>query len=536
VDEELLTQARSRVGTVLRGKYRIDGLLGVGGMAVVYAATHRNKKRFAIKVLHPELSIRGQVRARFLREGYAANSVGHSGAVAVLDDDVDEDGRAFLVMELLDGGDLESLRERAGGRLPLQQSLAVVHELLDVLDAAHRNAIVHRDIKPANLLVLREGRLKVLDFGIARLRDAASKERMTQSGVTLGTPAFMAPEQALGKDEEVDALTDLWAAGATLFTVLSGRAVHEGSSSQQVLVRAATSRAPSLAVVAPEVPEAVARIVAKALAFDKSERWTAAAAMRDALAEAYAEQFADVPLTDALAALGSTIPEPSGMDSTVRQASSPPARRPAEAPAGPSSPANASNLGLATTAASTAPPPVSPPLQPASRNPHGIGTTTGAGTAAAQSQPSLRARPGSRARTRQIAILACIAGAVALVAAWAPEHVRGAAQGGASLPTVVDPVRSAPPATETARTTNPEAIGTTASSAPASAPVEAAAPSPPPGNRSAPAVPLPLPPGPRASTATAAPVPVRLPSSPSASGTPKPSATPPRSPLDMVLQ
>jgi serine/threonine-protein kinase len=542
VDEELLTQARSRVGTVLRGKYRIDGLLGVGGMAVVYAATHRNKKRFAIKVLHPELSMRSQVRARFLREGYAANSVGHAGAVTVLDDDVDDDGRAFLVMELLDGADLESLRERAGGRLPLQQSLAVVHELLDVLDAAHRHAIVHRDIKPANLLVLREGRLKVLDFGIARLRDAASKERMTQTGVTLGTPAFMAPEQAQGQDEEVDAQTDLWAAGATLFTVLSGRAVHEGSSSQQVLVRAATSRAPSLAVVAPEMPASVVRIVAKALAFDKAERWTAAAAMREALAEAYVERFADVPLTEALASLGSAIAEPHGMHSTVRQAAPSPAAEPPDGAAGPSSPADTSNLGLATTAASTMPP-VRPPLEAAAPSPHANGTTTGAGTAAAQSQAKLRARPAPRARARQIAILAGIAGAVALVAAWAPQHVHGTAHGtghgAAASPTAADPVRSAPPATDTARTTEPEAMGMTAISEPASAPAVAAARTPSSGSDpAAPAPPLHLPQAARAGTGAGAPVsaPVRLPASTSASATPKPSASPARSPLDMVLQ
>ncbi|MGH7437822.1 MAG: serine/threonine-protein kinase, partial [Polyangiaceae bacterium] len=101
MDDGLRARAETRVGTVLQRKYRLDRVLGVGGMAAVYAATHRNKKRFAIKVLHPELSVREDIRRRFLREGYVANSVGHAGAVAVLDDDVTEDGSAFLVMELL---------------------------------------------------------------------------------------------------------------------------------------------------------------------------------------------------------------------------------------------------------------------------------------------------------------------------------------------------------------------------------------------------------------------------------------------------
>src|SRR5580698_4303989 len=108
------SRAQGRVGTVLRGKYRIDRVLGVGGMAVVYKATHRNQAEFAVKMLHPELSIRDDIRSRFLREGYAANSVKHPGAVLVVDDDVAEDGSAFLVMELLDGIGCEEAWERAG--------------------------------------------------------------------------------------------------------------------------------------------------------------------------------------------------------------------------------------------------------------------------------------------------------------------------------------------------------------------------------------------------------------------------------------
>lgn len=118
-DRELKARAEARIGTVLRGKYRIDAVLGVGGMAVVYVVTHRNQKRFALKILHPEISIRADIRQRFLREGYAANTLNHPGAVAVMDDDVTEDGAAFLVMELLDGAPVESVWEAAGYRLPV---------------------------------------------------------------------------------------------------------------------------------------------------------------------------------------------------------------------------------------------------------------------------------------------------------------------------------------------------------------------------------------------------------------------------------
>src|SRR5580704_637432 len=144
-DDEVLTLARARIGKVLRGKYRLDRVLGIGGMAVVYAATHRNKKKFAIKMLHPELSLRENIRTRFLREGYVANSVEHSGAVAVLDDDIAEDGSAFVVMELLEGSPIDEVAQKHGKRVPLPLVVSIGDAVLDVLAAAHAKGIVHRD-------------------------------------------------------------------------------------------------------------------------------------------------------------------------------------------------------------------------------------------------------------------------------------------------------------------------------------------------------------------------------------------------------
>jgi serine/threonine protein kinase len=279
-------------GTVLRGKYRIDGVIGTGGMAVVYAATHRNRKRFAVKMLHPELSTRQEVRARFIREGYVANSVEHPGVVSVLDDDVTEDGSAFLVMELLEGATVEGFGPRSRP-LPLRETLSIAYDVLSVLDAAHAKNIVHRDIKPANLFVTRQGQLKVLDFGIARLRDATLGVKATGTGATLGTPAFMAPEQALAIASEIDARTDLWAVGATVFTMLSGCLVHAGDNARQVMVRAATEPARSLASVAPDLPAGVVDWVSKALLFDRKARWESAAAMRDAVARLHRDLFGE---------------------------------------------------------------------------------------------------------------------------------------------------------------------------------------------------------------------------------------------------
>jgi eukaryotic-like serine/threonine-protein kinase len=288
VEGDVVVRAEARVGSVLRGKYRLERVLGVGGMAAVYAATHRNSKRFAVKVLHPELSLQSDVRTRFLREGYAATQVNHPGAVAIIDDDVAEDGSAFLVMELLEGETVDMLWEKFRWKLPAGAVLALAHQLLDVLAAAHANGIVHRDIKPENLFLTTEGQVKVLDFGIARLKDVANST-LTGAGYVMGTPAFMAPEQALGRSKEIDAQSDLWAAGAVFFSLLSGRFVHEAENSQAIVVKCATQPARSLAELVPGAPKDLVQLIDSALAFKKSARWQTATAMKKGVeAAAYA--------------------------------------------------------------------------------------------------------------------------------------------------------------------------------------------------------------------------------------------------------
>jgi serine/threonine-protein kinase len=316
MDAELEERARRSVGTVLRGKYRLDGVIGVGGMASVFAATHRNLKRFAVKMLHPELSFRSEIRTRFLREGYLANKVNHPAAVAVLDDDTAEDGSAFLVMELLDGHTVQELWELHGGRFSSDAVLELADQLLDLLAAAHAQDIVHRDIKPANLFVLRDGTLKVLDFGIARVRDAASgSHAATGAGVLLGTPAFMPPEQALAKLDGMDGRTDVWAVGASMFTLLSGQFVHDGATSSLLIANAATQPARSLSAVRPDIDPRVAQIVDKALAFDPSARWQSAGAMRDAVRAARVAMGAGRG-RDPLASLFAVAPPPPGPAAT----------------------------------------------------------------------------------------------------------------------------------------------------------------------------------------------------------------------------
>ncbi len=186
----------------------------------------RNANRVALKVLHRDVAISAEVRTRFLREGYAANSVDHPGSVRVLDDDRAEDGSIFLVMELLDGETLDARFERSNRKLGVSEVVTLIVDVLDVLAAAHAKGVVHRDIKPENLFLTREGKVKVLDFGIARLRTASLARAGTARGEFFGTPAFMSPEQALGRTDTVDARSDLWSVGATAFTLLSGQYVH----------------------------------------------------------------------------------------------------------------------------------------------------------------------------------------------------------------------------------------------------------------------------------------------------------------------
>jgi hypothetical protein len=283
-DDPQVSRARIRIGTVLQDKWTLDALLGIGGMAAVYAATHRNGKRVAVKMLHPEYSHDDEVRTRFLQEGYAANTIQHDGAVSVLDDDLAPDGSAFIVMEMLEGETVEQRWERGGQRLPIGEVLWIADQLLDVLVAAHSKNVVHRDIKPENLFVTKGGAVKVLDFGIAKVFERQqARQSTTRAGMVMGTPAFMAPEQALAHWDEVDGRTDIWAVGATMFMLISGQHVHEAQSSQEQLILSATAPARSLATVAPGVPRQVVAIVDRALAFDRSGRWPDAGAMQTAV-------------------------------------------------------------------------------------------------------------------------------------------------------------------------------------------------------------------------------------------------------------
>ncbi len=309
-EDESTTRARARIGKVLRDKWKLYDLLGLGGMAAVYAASHvNNGKRVAIKLLHPEVLSNAEARSRFLREGYVANKVGHPGTVQVLDDDTDEDGSVFLVMELLEGESFETRRARSQHVLSAIDVLKVADRVLDVLASAHDKGIVHRDIKPDNIFLTSDGGVKLLDFGIARLRDSMRRATMT-SGGAIGTPAFMPPEQARGRWDDVGPRTDIWALGATMFTALTGRLVHEAETVNELLLAAMTKPAPPLSSILPGVPSAVATVVDRALAHDMDARWSDARTMQTMVRMAF--QALGDPAGAGAGRWGGTLRMPSG--------------------------------------------------------------------------------------------------------------------------------------------------------------------------------------------------------------------------------
>jgi serine/threonine-protein kinase len=286
--DSVIMRSRSRIGHVLREKWRINELLGTGGMASVYAATHvNNGRRVAIKVLHAELSMNQELRGRFLREGYVANKVEHQGSVAVLDDDTADDGSVFLVMELLEGETLDARVTRSGGILPPSEIITVADAILDVLACAHDHGIVHRDIKPDNVFITRDNRIKVLDFGIARIRDMSGvRQTMTNAGA-MGTPAFLPPEQARGRWDDVGPRSDIWALGATMFTIATGRLVHVAETLNELLLAAMTNPAPPIASLLPAFPPPLAAVIDRALVYDFNRRWPNARSMQAALRHAH---------------------------------------------------------------------------------------------------------------------------------------------------------------------------------------------------------------------------------------------------------
>ena len=269
-----------RVGAVLRDTYEITSLLGKGGMGTVFLARHRRLpgKQVAVKVLHNSASLNPELYARFRREAEIASQLGHPNIVQVLDFDTLQDGAPFLVMEYLRGESLEQRLTR--GPLPVHEALSITRQVCSALQAAHRAGVVHRDLKPANVFLVPTDsggvvaeQVKLLDFGISKMLD--SQTLQTQDAVLIGTPQYMAPEQALGKNSEVDARTDIFALGCIVYELLSGRPpfAGDGGSIVQVVFRIVHGQPEPLASLCPGLPSEVLGAVEKALAKSPQDRY-----------------------------------------------------------------------------------------------------------------------------------------------------------------------------------------------------------------------------------------------------------------------
>ncbi len=267
------------LGDVIDGAWRAERLLGGGGMGSVYACRNQLSGALAaVKVMHGHVARDEALRARFIAEGRALGRVQHPGVVRAFGDGMFGDA-PFLLMELAQGRTLRELAAARGGVLALTELGPIVDQLLEALLAVHQAGVVHRDVKPDNVIVTETGAVKLVDFGIARLDDG---QGVTTTGGFVGTPAFMAPEQLLGKSGRVDARTDLFAVGALIWRLLTGKNVHDDCTGTELLIAMGTRQAPSLATVAPSLPVAVVRVVDQALAFEASRRFVDAGAMRAA--------------------------------------------------------------------------------------------------------------------------------------------------------------------------------------------------------------------------------------------------------------
>lgn len=267
------------------GKYQVIEKLGRGGMAEVYRGFQPGLEReVAIKVMHPHLAEDEHFITRFQREAKAVARLRHAAIVQVIDFDV-QDGSYYMVMEYIPGG--RTLKEnlidlnRQKKTLPLDVTLDIMAQLADALDYAHREGMIHRDVKPANVLMRDLAHPLLSDFGIARLVDQTG---LTSSGVMIGTPAYMAPEQ--GKGEQADARSDIYALGVMLYEMLTGRPPYEADTPYGVILKHIGDPLPSPRQSVPALPDAIEKIVFKSLAKDPSDRYQQAGALRDALMQA----------------------------------------------------------------------------------------------------------------------------------------------------------------------------------------------------------------------------------------------------------
>jgi len=277
-----------KAGDVIAGKYRVDSLIGEGGMGAVFSATHvHTGRRLAVKWLLPDVARSGAAVQRLFREAQATGRINHPNVVDVYDVG-EQDGSAFLVMELLQGETLTRALER--GVLKIPDIVRMVLAAIDGAAAAHRQGVIHRDIKPDNIFLCRDqnGALlsaKVLDFGISKISSVGGQlnPRLTKTGAVMGTPYYMSPEQIRGS-AEIDGRVDVYAFGVILYEALTGRVPFDGKTYSALVLEIATGTPARPSQVNPSLAGSLERVILKAMAREPEDRYPSMEALAKALA------------------------------------------------------------------------------------------------------------------------------------------------------------------------------------------------------------------------------------------------------------
>ena len=315
--DQLEGQAAQRVGSVM-GAWKLEKVIGVGGAAAVFRA-RRGDQVAALKTLHPEKQQHRVSRARFAREGKILSMLDHPNIIKVFDAGESSDGELYYVMEILEGMGLDELIKKRGA-LAESSISTIARQVLSALADAHDAGVVHRDIKPENVFITKSREIKLLDFGVASI--ARTNEKLTQDGAILGTPAFMAPEQARGRLDLISPASDTFSVGALLYHALADEYVHPAATAEEIMIHAATKRARSIARKRSELDPRLIAVIDRSLKFNPRERFQNAREMLDALEGRLALDASsedDLSLADAAPSLTHRPKAPTAKEKTRAQ-------------------------------------------------------------------------------------------------------------------------------------------------------------------------------------------------------------------------
>ncbi|MEA2700528.1 MAG: eukaryotic-like serine/threonine-protein kinase, partial [Myxococcales bacterium] len=431
------------IGTVLGDVYRLTGVIGRGGMGAVYEGVHlRLNKRVAIKLMARELAENTEALARFRREAEVTSQLGHPHIVQVFDFGAAPTGEPYLVMEFLEGEDLDQ-RIRRVGRLPVAEAAHMINQIASALAATHAKGIVHRDLKPANIFVLSvEGEkdfIKVVDFGISKVKAATT--RLTAAAVVMGTPNYMSPEQAMGSVDQIDHSTDQWALACIAYEMLAGKPPFVGDNVASLLYQVVHQAPSPLTSHVADVPPGVEAVLQRALSKQQTQRFAGMTAFARAFDSAIAGGG------------GAAVSGGGGMDVAPLAATA--AVSIATAPVSGAAPRAASMRASVGTApplsmAATAMPAPAVMSEPEKAKATTFSTATGEAMAP-EAMATIDDKPPGRSRVRVIVFSAAVVGGAALLIALSTGVFRRApAPGGSAGPAAAAPPPVAAPVTAVA--------------------------------------------------------------------------------------